>query len=149
MSNFVDEYPRSLDDKGRFILPSKLREKLKGTIYITRSPSAKDACLYIYPEEEWEKISEKLGKLPTATDPASAAFVRKFFAKATSYEPDKQGRVAISQRLMEFAGLSRDIVLVGANTRLEIWDARRWDDYQDDMSDDIISEGILKYGINI
>ncbi len=149
MGNFVDEYPRSLDDKGRFILPSKLRDKLKGTIYITRSPSAKDACLYIYPEDEWEQISEKLSHLPTATDPASAAFVRKFFAKATSYEPDKQGRVAIAPRLIEFAGLKRDIVLVGANTRLEIWDADKWDNYQDELSDDIITEGILKYGINI
>lgn len=149
MGNFVDEYPRSLDDKGRFILPSKLREKLKGTIYITRSPSSKDSCLYIYPEEEWEQISERLSKLPTATDPASAAFVRKFFAKATSYEPDKQGRVSVSPRLMEFAGLTKDIVLVGANTRLEIWDAEKWENYQDELSDDIITDGILKYGINI
>ena len=61
---------------------------------------------------------------------------------------DKQGRVPVSKRLIEYAGLSKDVVLVGANTRLEIWDAEEWNKYQDELQD-VMFEGILKYNLNI
>lgn len=147
MVNFVDEYPRQLDERGRIILPSKVREKMSNTIYVTRSMS--DKCLHMYTQEEWDKISEKINQLPTATDRNAAAFVRLFFGKATSAVIDKQGRIPIAKRLMEYAGLSKDIVLVGANTRLEIWDSAEWDSYQNGLSDDFMLEGIREYGLNI
>ena len=140
MVNFVDEYPRQLDERGRIILPSKVREKMSDTIYVTRSMS--DKCLHMYTQEEWDKISEKINQLPTATDRNAAAFVRLFFGKATSAVIDKQGRIPIAKRLMEYAGLSKDIVLVGANTRLEIWDSAECDSYQNCLSDDYMLEGI-------
>ena len=70
------------------------------------------------------------------------------FNKATAVNVDKQGRVPISKRLLEFAGLSKDVVLVGANTRLEIWDAQKWNDYQQELSS-VMLDGILKYNLNI
>lgn len=147
MANFVDEYPRQIDDHGRIILPAKVREDLSETIYITRSMS--DKCLQLYTEEEWEKLSEKIKQLPISTDRNAAAFVRLFFGKATSASVDKQGRIPISKRLMEYAGLSRDVILVGASSRLEIWDSAEWEKYQTSLSDDIMMDGILKYNLNI
>lgn len=73
MVTFVDEYERQLDERGRIILPSKLREDVNGTVYITQSTSEK--CLHLYTEEEWSKVAEKVNQLPTATDYNAAAFV--------------------------------------------------------------------------
>ncbi len=147
MVNFVDEYPRQLDERGRIILPAKVREAMSGIVYVTRSMS--DKCLYLYPKEEWERISEKINRLPTATDRNAAAFARLFFGKATCSDVDKQGRVPVSKRLIEYAGLKKDVVLVGANTRLELWDSDEWENYQRELSDDIMIEGISEYGLNI
>ncbi|MGM9935801.1 MAG: division/cell wall cluster transcriptional repressor MraZ, partial [Candidatus Ornithomonoglobus sp.] len=90
MAAFVDEYERQLDERGRIILPSKLRECVSGTVYITQSTSEK--CLHLYTEDEWNKVAEKVNQLPTATDVNAAAFVRLFFGKATSVTVDKQGK---------------------------------------------------------
>lgn len=147
MVTFVDEYERQLDERGRIILPSKLREDVNGTVYITQSTSEK--CLHLYTEEEWSKVAQKVNQLPTATDYNAAAFVRLFFGKATSVTVDKQGRIPIAKRLLEYAELNKEVVLVGANTRLEIWDAQKWNEYQSKLSENIMLEGILKYNLNI
>lgn len=147
MVNFVDEYTRQLDERGRIILPAKVREKMSDTVYVTRSMS--DRCLHLYTQEEWDKISEKITQLPTATDKNAAAFVRIFFGKATTAVVDKQGRVPIAKRLIDYAQLRKDVVLVGANTRLEIWDSEKWEDYQSSLSDDFMLSEIRKYGLNI
>ena len=147
MVTFVDEYERQLDERGRIILPSKLREDVNGTVYITQSTSEK--CLHLYTEEEWSKVAAKVNQLPTATDYNAAAFVRLFFGKATSVAVDKQGRIPIAKRLLDYAELSKEVVLVGANTRLEIWDTRNWEEYQSKLSENIMLEGVLKYNLNI
>lgn len=146
MVSLVDEYERQLDERGRIILPSKLREEISGTVYITQSTSEK--CLHLYTEEEWARVAEKVNQLPTATDRNAAAFVRLFFGKATAVAVDKQGRIPISKRLIDFAGLTKEVVLVGANTRLEIWDLAEWNTYQNEVSD-VMLDGILKYNLNI
>lgn len=147
MSNFVDKYARQLDERGRIILPAKVREKIGSTIFVTRAPS--DQCLYLYTEDEWDHLSEKMRALPTATDKNAAHFVRLFFGNASACEVDKQGRITIAGRLIEYAGLKKDIMLVGANTRLEIWDNTVWETYLSGLSDDIIIDGIMKYDLNI
>ena len=144
---FVDEYERQLDERGRIILPAKVREKISQTVFITRSPS--DKCLQIYTEEEWGVISEKLRELPVTTDKSAAAFVRIFFGTAASCEVDKQGRILLSKRHIDFAGLSKDIVLVGANTKLELWDKDEWVSYNENLSDTLIVEGVSKYNLTI
>ena len=147
MVMFVDEYERQLDERGRIILPSKLRDDVKDTVYITQSPSEK--CLHLYTADEWERVAEKVNLLPTATDRNAAAFVRLFFGKATAVTVDKQGRIPIAKRLIDYAGLQKDAVLVGANTRLEIWDAAEWESYQQALSESFMTDGILKYNLNI
>ena len=116
-------------------------------MYITQSPSEK--CLHLYTAEEWERLAEKVSQLPTATDRNAAAFVRHFFGKATAAAVDKQGRIPIAKRLIDFAGLKKDVMLIGANTRLEIWDAKTWDRYQEALGDSFMTDGILKYNLNI
>ena len=88
-------------------------------------------------------------KLPTSTDKNAAAFVRMFFGKASAVKVDKQGRVTIAQRLIEYAGITRDTMLVGVNTRLELWDKESWNAYQNELADDVVVDGILKYELEI
>lgn len=145
MVYFVGEHPRQLDDRGRFVLPAKIREKLEGMVYITKAPV--DKCLNLYTEEEWESIAEKMSSLPTSLDKNVAKLQRRIFGKACSGEVDKQGRISLTPELMELAGLKKDIMLVGMNTKLEIWDAEEWQ--RMDADDDILLEGLAKYQINI
>ena len=147
MIYFVGEYSRQLDERGRFILPAKIRENLSGTVYITRSPI--DECLNLYTQEEWEIISAKVRSLPTVTDRNVAALQRKLFGKAISCEIDKQGRIPLSAELIEYAKMSKDIVLVGVNSKLEIWDSEKWKQIDDSIDSQTFIDGIAKYGINI
>ncbi len=148
MSFFVGAYSRQLDERGRFILPAKIREKLSGTVYITKAPLEK--CLNLYTEEEWEEISEKLHQLPSGIDVNAAKFIRKLFSKALICELDKQGRIPLSADLIKDADLKKDIMLIGANSKLEIWDADLWNKMSEEDDDvDIIVEGIQKYQILI
>ena len=144
---FVGEHPRQLDERGRFILPAKIRDKLSGTFYVTMAPL--EHCLHIYPEEEWEIIAQKFSQLPAGTDRKVASLRRKIFGNAIECIMDKQGRVSLNQTLMHYAGIDKDIVLVGANTILEIWDAEEWESMNTDMNDESVIEGIRQYDINI
>lgn len=147
MISFLGKYPRQLDERGRFILPAKIREKLSGTVYITQSPI--DSCLNLYAEDEWEVISEKVRALPTVTDRSAAMLQRRLFGNAISCDLDKQGRIPLTPELIGFAGMKKDIILVGVNSKLEIWDSDAWNDI-DAMADDAsYLEGIEKYQINI
>lgn len=142
---FVDSYERQLDDRGRIILPAKVREKVGSVVYITRSPSEK--CLHLYTLEEWESISEKMRALPVTTDKSAAAFVRLFCSAAVCCEVDKQGRISPGKTLCGYADLEKDVVLVGANSRLEIWSKTEWDEYNEGLSPDSVLEGIEKFGL--
>ena len=144
---FVDEYERQLDERGRIILPAKVREKLGVSVFITPSPA--DKCLNLYTESEWESLAEKMRALPVTYDRNAAAFVRIFFGRAVCCDIDKQGRISVGKRLCEFAGLKKDVILTGASTRLEIWDKDEWTAYNSQLSQDIILEGIEKFGLNI
>ena len=145
MSFFVGAYSRQLDERGRFILPAKIREKLSGTVYITKAPLEK--CLNLYTEEEWEEISEKLHQLPSGIDVNAAKFIRKLFSKALICELDKQGRIPLSADLIKDADLKKDIMLIGANSKLEIWDADLWNKMSEEDDDvDIIVEGSIELG---
>lgn len=144
---FVDEYERQLDERGRIILPAKVREKISQTVYITVSPS--DKCLHLYTEDEWGEISERLKMLPITTDSNARAFVRLFFGTASACEVDKQGRILLNKKHIDFADLKKDVVLVGANTKLEIWDKNEWGLYNNKLSENIILEGLAQYNLTI
>ena len=132
---FMSQYNHTIDAKGRVIIPAKFREKLGDSFVITKGL---DGCLYGYAKEEWSAFEEKLGTLPI-TNKNSRQFTRFFLAGAAECELDKQGRILIPSVLREFAGLDKDVVLVGVASKIEIWSKERWDEsngeYETNMDD--------------
>ncbi|MHB1127122.1 MAG: division/cell wall cluster transcriptional repressor MraZ [Bacillota bacterium] len=122
---FMGEYQHTVDNKGRLIIPAKFREGLGENFVVTKGL---DNCLFGYPASEWHSLEEKLRTLPfTRAD--ARAFVRFFFSGATECEIDKQGRILLPNNLREFAGLSKDVVIIGVSSRIEIWSRKAWDEY--------------------
>jgi MraZ protein len=128
---FLGTHAPRLDEKGRLILPAKYREELAGGVVITKG---QERCLYLFPQEEFTRITEALRTAPV-TAKSVRDYSRVFFASASDETPDKQGRVTIPAALRDYAGLQRDCVVIGANTRLEIWDAEAWTSYLDQQED--------------
>jgi len=122
---FLGTHAPRLDEKGRLILPAKYREELAEGVVITKG---QERCLYVFPQEEFARITEALRAAPV-TAKAVRDYSRVFFASASDELPDKQGRITVPPALRTYAGLQRDCVVIGANTRLEIWDTQAWDTY--------------------
>jgi MraZ protein len=122
-------YPRSLDEKGRFALPKKLREGLTEptTLFVTPGP---DQSLWLYTEAELERLAGRLDEAP-ATDAEARVFRRLYFAQTEAVDLDKTGRVLVPERLARFAGLQKEVILIGVRDHMELWDAARWQDYVD------------------
>ena len=138
---FLGTHSPRLDDKGRLFLPAKYREELSGGLVITKG---QERCLYVFGLEEFQRITEALRTAPV-TAKSVRDYSRVFFASASDETPDKQGRVTIPPALRTYAGLTRDCVVVGANTRLEIWDAAAWETYLNDQEQKFseLSEEVL------
>lgn len=117
-------YPR-LDSKGRLILPAKFRDELAEGLVVTKG---QERCLYVWPRAEFARMTEQLRAAPV-TSKRVRDYMRVFFAGASDEVPDKQGRITLPPQLRQYAGLTRDCVVVGANTRVEIWDAAAWEAY--------------------
>ena len=141
----MGEYQHSLDDKGRLIIPSKLREGLGEKFILTRGL---DHSLFVYPLPEWEIMEERMKSLPT-TQADARAFVRLFFSGAVDCEPDKQWRVSIPQNLREHAQINRDLYILGVSTRIEIWAKEVWEEYSTkaEESYEALAEKIVGIGI--
>lgn len=112
-------YEHSIDAKGRLFIPAKLREELGVTFYLAMGV---DECLAIYPQETWNRFTEKFASLPMS----QSAAMRPLFANASKCELDSQGRIIIPQKLRKYAGLEKDAVIIGVNDRAEIWSAETW-----------------------
>jgi MraZ protein len=122
---FLGTHAPRLDEKGRLILPAKYRDELAEGVVITKG---QERCLYVFPQEEFTRITEALRTAPV-TAKSVRDYSRVFFASASDEAPDKQGRITLPPALRAYAGLQRDCVVIGANTRLEIWDTQAWDTY--------------------
>lgn len=122
---FLGTHAPRLDDKGRIFLPAKFREELADGLVITKG---QERCLYVWPAAEFDHFTESLRNAPV-TNKSARDYMRVLYAGASDEVPDKQGRVTIPTQLREYAGLSRDCVVIGANTRVEIWDAQAWEAY--------------------
>lgn len=120
-------YPRTLDDKGRMALPKRVRELLKEPSVLFVTPGA-DQTLWLYTEADLERLAGKLDETP-ATDAEARVFRRLYFAQAEAVDLDKTGRLLIPERLSQFAGLQKEVVLLGVRDHLELWDATRWQEY--------------------
>src|SRR3954452_409829 len=123
---FLGTHTPRLDDKGRLFLPAKFRDELAGGVVITRG---QERCLYVFTRGDFGRKAEEL-QSASLTSRRDRDYGRMFFSSASDETPDKQGRVTLPARLREYAGLDRDCVVVGANTRLEIWDAAAWAAYE-------------------
>lgn len=125
---FLGTHSPKLDDKGRLTLPAKFREALAGGLMITKG---QDHCLYVFPRAEFEQMARKVAEAPF-TNESVRAYQRYLFAGTDEQEPDSQGRISIASELRRYAGLAKECVVIGAITRLEIWDAQRWQNYLDE-----------------
>jgi len=127
---FMGTFSHSLDAKGRLIVPSKLREGLGENFIITKNL---DHCLGIYPESEWQKFTASLETLPKISSEVARRLRRFYFGNSITLESDKQGRVLIPNDLREYAGLTKDITLVGVDDHIEVWDTDAWTAYNESL----------------
>ena len=129
----MGEFQHNLDAKGRLFMPVKLREALGTKFVLTKGL---DGCLFVYDLEQWRLLEAKLNSLPM-TRKGARDFNRFFFGGAAEGERDKQGRVLLPVNLREFAGLDKNAVIVGVGNRAEIWDAERWNAYNEENAEDV------------
>lgn len=130
-----------LDEKGRVILPAKFREDLAQGLVLTKG---QDRCLYVFSSKEFEAIHENIRQAPV-TSKQARDYLRVFLSGASDEIPDKQGRVTIPAALRQYAGLGKELVVVGVGSRAEIWDATAWHQYlasQENSFSDISEEVI-------
>ena len=131
---FLGTHSPRLDDKNRVILPAKFREALAEGLVMTKG---QDRCLVVWTSTGFADYAESLRNAPQTTD-QTRRYTRVLFASAYDDVPDKQGRITIPSQLREYAGLTRECVVVGADTRIEIWDAAAWESYLADTEQSFV-----------
>ena len=122
----MGEYCHNIDAKGRMSFPTKFRELLGGSFFVTKSFD--NHCLTVYSADEWQKLSDKLSRLPEAKSLNAKRFL---FGGAEELIPDKQGRVLIPQHLRKYASLEKDVIVVGTLNTAEIWSLSAWNSFGD------------------
>ncbi|MDP9094146.1 MAG: division/cell wall cluster transcriptional repressor MraZ [Actinomycetota bacterium] len=122
---FLGTHTPRLDDKGRLALPARFRSELEGGLVICKG---QDRCLFVFPVTEFARFTDALRNAPV-TDRRVRDYGRVLFASASNETPDGQGRITIPLPLRQYAGLTKDCVVIGANTRIEVWDAGAWQTY--------------------
>jgi len=132
-------------DKGRVIMPAKLRIDIGERFIITKGL---DSCLFVFSQAEWSNFETKLKELPL-TNKNARDFVRFFLSGATECEIDKQGRFLIATNLREYANIKKEVTIIGVGTRIEIWDKCKWEEYNnsESISADEIAENMTMLGI--
>ena len=132
---FYGEFEHAIDKKGRLIIPSKFREALKEydieKLYITRGL---DKCLFVFTESEWKTQESKFKSIPF-TKSEARKFNRIYFAGATQIEFDKQGRILVPKYLKDYAGIKRDVMIIGVSNRMEVWSRDEWQKYYSSSKD--------------
>ena len=141
----IGEYEHSLDAKGRLIMPAKLRTDMGEKVIITKGL---DGGLFVFSQNEWSNFESKLKELPL-TNKNARDFVRFFLSGATECEIDKQGRFLLVNTLREYAEITKEVIIIGVGTRLEIWNKEKWKKYNSDenISADTIAENMTMLGI--
>lgn len=136
----IGEYQHTLDSKGRVNFPVRLRESLGESFIITKGL---DGCLFVYSREEWKVLEDRIRELPMS----KARNLQRFlFAGAVEVETDKQGRVLLPANLRDYAGLEKEIVVIGASTRAEIWSRERWSQNSEELSSDTVAQAMDELG---
>ena len=120
----------SLDEKGRLIIPQRFRRDLGERFVATRGL---DGCISLYPLEEWDRLSAIIRSAPIAEGRTMQRF---FFGFAEELQPDSQNRVLLSAKLRNLAGLKKEVVLVGVETRVEVWNLENWEKIENSVTDE-------------
>jgi MraZ protein len=133
MKSFIGEYDCKVDDKGRFVLPAGVKRQVdqsaEETFVVNRGF---EACLVVYPMNEWEKLMAKVRKRVNLFEKKGRMFMRLFQNGATIVTLDSSGRILLPQALMKYAGLKKDALLFAYADRMELWDKAR---YEREMND--------------
>ncbi len=132
----MGEFQHNMDAKGRVTIPARFREDLGEKFYVTKGL---DDCLFVLSSQQWERLLEKMASLPLAK---ARNLQRFFFSGASEAEPDKQGRILIPPQLREYAGLTKDVTVIGAAARAEIWDTERWRQYNEGQTQESILDAM-------
>lgn len=121
----IGKYTNTLDSKGRVIIPAAFRYDLQDRFIVTKGI---EKCLYIYPEEEWLALVDRLKRAMPSSKEANRKALRFFSSNAAECEIDKQGRILIPQHLREYASLNGELLFVGSLNKVEIWSPDLYED---------------------
>ncbi len=136
----LGQFDYSIDAKGRVFVPAKLKESLGDSFVLAKSM---DPCIAIYSKEMWEQYVAKLATLPEI----KARVIRRFvFSTATEATADSQGRVLLSQPLREYAGLEKEVTIIGVGDHAEIWNADKYSEYMKEQSVDNMIDTLMEFG---
>ena len=123
----IGKYPAKMDDKNRLFVPAKLREELGSEFYVTLGFNGGHKCLTAYTTADWQTLSENYNRLPLAQRSGPTSLI---FINAIECAPDKQFRFTLSQNLMNYAGIEKDVIVVGRAGQAEIWDAAEYEAFE-------------------
>jgi len=130
---FLGRFEHSVDNKGRVAVPARFRDKLSGELIITRG---NDRCLYLFTQESWEPLAEKLNALPTG-DADARNMRRAIFSAAEPVELDKRGRIIIPDHLRQYASINGNVAVIGVGNYIEIWDLQAWNSLDDTIEQNV------------
>ena len=137
MNLLTGEFRNTLDEKGRLSLPARMRSELPGAnLVLTQGV---DKCLWLFPPQQWQELSQKLMASTSLFQARSRLVQRRILAPAQEVEIDRLGRISIPQSLREWAGLSRECVILGISKYIEIWNADEYKKYLDENKDEFLS----------
>lgn len=123
----IGKYPAKMDDKNRLFVPAKLREELGSEFYVTLGVNCGHRCLTVYTMQDWKVLNENYNNLPLSQRSGPTSLI---FINAAECAPDKQSRFSLTQNLMTYAGISKDVVIVGRAGQAEIWDAAEFNAFE-------------------
>ena len=127
LEGFFGTYTPRIDDKGRVTLPARYRERFLSGVMLTRG---QDHCLYLFTPEGFEEFAVTAMNAEI-TDERARAFQRYMLANTDEQRPDAQGRISLNSKMRDYASLAKDVVITGVGKRMEVWDAQRWQEYED------------------
>lgn len=125
----IGKYAAKLDDKNRLIVPAKLRENLGEDFFVTLGVNCGHRCLTIYTSSDWQTLSDNYNTLPISQRGAATSLI---FMNAVECEPDKQFRFSLSQFLLNYAGIGKEVMIVGRAGQAEIWDTKEFEAFENE-----------------
>ena len=123
----IGKYPAKLDEKNRLFVPAKLRAEMGEDFFVTLGVNCGRSCLTVYTAKDWETLTQNYNALPISQRSAATSLI---FINATECNPDKQFRFTLTQNLLDYAGIGRDVVIVGRAGLAEIWDAEEFNAFE-------------------